>query len=457
MPWQETCVRNERTRFVVDWERKLESMAELCRRYGVSRKTGYKWLQRYGQQGWEGLQDRSRAARRHPQQTAAAIEQEILALRAQHTRWGAVTLKARLQRAQPEVAWPAVSTIGNLLRRHGLTVPRRRRARAAPTAPPLTPGSEPNRVWCADFKGWFRTQDGQRCDPLTISDAASRYLLRCQAVATPDREHVQPLFEATFREFGLPRVLRTDNGPPFATLAVHGLSRLAVWWIKLGIYPQRIEPGHPEQNGRHERMHRTLKQETASPPAANLRAQQRALDCFRQDCNEERPHQGLELRTPSECYQGSGREYPSRLKEPEYPAALAVRRVVDGQLRWRRQRVFVGKGLNGERVGLEAIEEGVWRVWFSFYELGLFDERGWRLRPCPDPAAGHSSEVGPDCGRPPGSLRPAPPRTRSVTYVLGIKCYLWPGKFKSRWILLHLRNLRDIPLGVAASSRGAIE
>ena len=348
MPWQETCVRNEGTRFVVDWERKLESMAELCRRYGVSRRTGYKWLPRYQQQGWAGWEDRSRAPRRHPLQTAATSEQEILALRAQHTRWGAITLQARLQRAQPKVAWPAVSTIGNLLRRHGLTVPRRR---ASPTPPPLTAGNEPNRVWCADFKGWFRTQDGERCDPLTISDAASRYLLRCQAVTKPDGEHVQPLFEATFREFGLPRVLRTDNGPPFATLAVHGLSRLAVWWIKLGIYAERIEPGHPEQNGRHERMHRTLKQETASPPAANLRAQQRVLDRFRQDYNEERPHQGLQPRTPSECYQGSGREYPSRLEEPEYPSRLEepeypsrleepeyptvmeVRRVLDGRIR----------------------------------------------------------------------------------------------------------------------------
>ena len=394
MPWQETCVRDERTHFIVDWERDEESMAELCRRYSVSRKTGYKWLQRYQQQSWEGLQDHSRAPQRHPGQTAAAIEQEILALRAQHSRWGAVTLRARLQRRQPDVAWPAVSTIGNLLRLDGLSVPRRRRPRAAPTPLPLTPGKQPNQVWCADFKGWFRTQDGRRCDPLTISDAASRYLLRCQAVTKPDGDHVRPLFEATFREFGLPRVMRTDNGPPFATLAVHGLGRLAVWWIKLGICPERIEPGHPEQNGRHERMHRTLKQETAAPPAANLRAQQRAFDGFRSDYNEERPHQGLELRTPGECYHGAARAYPSRVDEPEYAAPMQVRRVMDGRIRWRRQRVFVGKGLNGERVGVEEIEEGVWRVWFSFYELGVFEERERRLRPSKGPAAGPSSGGG---------------------------------------------------------------
>ena len=228
MPWQERCVRNERTRFIVDWERDEESMAELCRRYGVSRRSGYKWLQRYQQQGWDGWQDRSRAPRRHPRQTATAtaIEQEILAVRAQHPRWGAVSLKARLERRRPEGAWPAVRTTGNLLRRHALTVP-------------LTAGQEPNQVWCADFKGWFRTPDGRRCDPLTISDAASRYLLRCQALTKPAGAHVQPLCEATFREFGLPRVLRTDNGPPFATVAVHGLGRLAVWWIKWGIYADR--------------------------------------------------------------------------------------------------------------------------------------------------------------------------------------------------------------------------
>ncbi len=303
-------------------------------------------------------------------------------------------MRARLQRRQPDVAWPAVSTIGNLLRRHGLSVPRRRRPRAAPTPLPLTPGKQPNQVWCADFKGWFRTQDGRRCDPLTISDAASRYLLRCQAVTKPDGDHVRPLFEATFREFVLPRVMRTDNGPPFATLAVHGLGRLAVWWIKLGICPERIEPGHPEQNGRHERMHRTLKQETAAPPAANLRAQQRAFDGFRSDYNEERPHQGLELRTPGECYHGAARAYPSRVDEPEYAAPMQVRRVMDGRIRWRRQRVFVGKGLNGERVGVEEIEEGVWRVWFSFYELGVFEERERRLRPSKGPAAGPSSGGG---------------------------------------------------------------
>jgi len=396
-------------------------MAELCRHYGISRRVGYKWLARYKQEGIEGVQDRPRAPKQHPNQTAAAIEERILALRAQHGRWGPTTLKAVLERKDATVKWPTRGTIGNLLRRHGLSVPRRRRPPAAPTPPPLTPMREPNQVWSIDFKGWCRTQDGQRCDPLTICDGASRYLLRCQAMRHPDGAHVRPLMEATFREYGLPQVIRSDNGPPFATVAVHGLSALSVWWIKLGIYPERIEPGHPEQNERHEKMHRTLKDETASPPEKTMRAQQRAFDRFQQEYNEERPHQGLELKTPAECYAGSPRPYPSRIEEPEYPAHYQVRRVANGQIRWRRQKVFAGKGLNGERIGLEQIGDRLWRVWFSFYELGELDEREGRLRPRPEPAGEDgSSGAGPDSGRPRApSARPRPgrkvlPMSRSV-------------------------------------------
>ena len=405
MPWQETGVLEERIRFIHDWQKQEDSMAELCRRYGISRRVGYKWLRRYQQSGLEALQDQSRAAQRRPNQTPVAIEERIVALRGQHGHWGPTTLKEVLERRDASVKWPARSTIGQLLQRHGLTVPRRRRPRAAPTVPPLTPMEEPNEVWCIDFKGWFRTQDGQRCDPLTLSDGASRYLLRCQAVRHPDGKHVRSLLQAAFREYGLPRVLRSDNGPPFATVAVHGLSSRAVWWIKLGIHPERIAPGHPEQNGRHERMHRTLKQETAAPPARTWRAQQRAFDRFRREYNEQRPHQGLGLKTPAECYGPSARPYPARLEEPQYSAEWAVRRVVDGVLRWRGQKVFVGKGLNEEWVGLEEIGAGLWRVRFSFYELGWLDERKGRLLPA---AAAVRPGRGPHSGRPPGSLRPAP-------------------------------------------------
>ena len=410
MPWQEVCVQEQRVRFIHEWQKQEDSMAELCRRYGISRRVGYKWLGRYKQDGIEGLQNRSREPKRHPNQTPAATEERILVLRAKHGRWGPTTLKAVLERKNATAKWPARSTIGDLLRRHGLSVPRRRRSQAAPTAPPLTPMKEPNQVWSIDFKGWFRTQDGERCDPLTICDGASRYLLCCQTMLHPDGAHVRPRMEATFREYGLPEVMRSDNGPPFATVAVHGLSALAVWWIKLGICPERIAPGHPEQNGRHERMHRTLKEETAVPPKRTMRAQQRAFDHFQQEYNEERPHQGLQLKTPAECYAASPREYPSRIEEPQYPAEYEVRRVASGQIRWRVRKVFVGKGLDGERIGLEEIGDGLWRVWFSFYELGRFDEREGRLLPRPEPVGEDgSSGEGPDSGRPRApSARPLP-------------------------------------------------
>ena len=426
MPWRETCVQEQRVRFIHDWQKREDTMAELCRRHGVSRRIGYKWVGRYEQGGLGALQDRPRAPQRHPNQTPPEIEQRILDLRGAHSRWGPTTLKAVLERQDDGVDWPARSTIGNLLERNGLTVPRRRRPRAAPTQSPLTPMEQPNWVWSIDFKGWFLTLDGQRCDPLTISDGASRYLLRCHVVARPDGKHVRPLMEATFREYGLPWVMRSDNGPPFATVGVHGLSSLAVWWIKLGIIPERIEPGHPEQNGRHERMHRTLKQETALPPRATQRAQQRAFDGFRREYNEERPHQGLGLKTPAECYHRSWREYPARIEEPEYPGEWELRRVSKGEIRWRVKRVYVGNSLNGERVGLEPLADGVWRVWFSFYELGIFDEREGRLGP-PGDWVGESAPAGEGAGagRPPGSLCLLPPPREKCGSVLGHhqKCY----------------------------------
>jgi len=258
---------DEKVRFVIEYERDEQTMSDLCARFGISRETGYVWLRRYQQYGLSGLVELHRAAHRHPNRTPAVVEQAVLELRQAHMRWGPRKLKRILERDQPGLRCPATSTVGQIVKRAGLVVPRKKRRRTEPYTEPLQHAVEANRVWCADFKGWWKAGDGSRIDPLTITDAWSRYLLRCQAVEKTDTERVRAIFEAAFREYGLPEAIRTDNGAPFASSAVGGLSRLAVWWIKLGIVPERIEAGHPEQNGRHERMHRTLKAETASPPA----------------------------------------------------------------------------------------------------------------------------------------------------------------------------------------------
>jgi transposase InsO family protein len=345
----------EKLRFVFEYELGERSMSELCQRYAIARETGYVWLRRYRHAGVAGLVEHSRAAHRHSNQTPEDIERMVLELRQAHMRWGPRKLQWVLQRDEPGRRWPAASTIGALLKRTGLVVARKKRWRTAPYSEPLAHAQEANRVWCADFKGWFRTTDGQRIDPLTISDARSRYLLRCQAVEKTDTARVQAIFEAAFREYGMPQAIRTDNGPPFASRAVAGLSRLAVWWIKLGIVPERIAAGHPEQNGRHERMHRTLKQEAAQPPAANRREQQRALDRFRQEFNELRPHEALEMQTPAAIYQPSARPFPARVPEPDYPKDMLVRSVhPHGHFRWKKGDILLERNSLGRAGGLAA-------------------------------------------------------------------------------------------------------
>ncbi len=374
MPWRTTCPMDERTQFIAARLAREESMSVLCQRFGISRKTGYKLWARYEAAGPAGLLERSHAPHRQPHALAESIEQAILGLRGRHPRWGPRKLRAWLQQRRAGRAWPAASTIGALLHRHGLTVPRRRRWHAQPS-----PGSTavgPNDVWTADFKGWFRTGDQQRCDPLTISDLFSRYLLRCQVVARVAAPLVRPLFEATFREYGLPRAIRTDNGPPFASVGAGGLSRLAVWWVRLGIHPERIAPGHPEQNAEHERMHRTLKEETAQPPQRTGRAQQRAFDRFRPIYNDERPHEALGQQPPATVYQPSPRPFPERLPELAYPTSYVVRRALpNGEIRWSGRRVYINHALAGECVGLEEIGDGHWRVCFGPVELGRLDAR----------------------------------------------------------------------------------
>lgn len=379
MPWKETCVMEERIRFVLEVLEGFESKAALCRVYGISRPTGDKWLARYAAAGVDGLRNASRAPERHPNTVTEEAEAAVLALRAAHAHWGPKKLRVLLERKAPDWPWPSASTIGEILKRHGLTVPQKRRRRTPPQTAPFAACDGPNALWCADFKGYFETGDGLRCDPLTITDACSRYVLRCQA-ADLRHDTVRPLFDATFREYGLPAAIRTDNGGPFASRGLCGLSRLSVWWMRLGIVPERIDPGEPQQNGRHERMHRTLKQETTHPPGSNRRAQQRLFDRFRREFNEDRPHEALGQATPASVYVPSRRPYPARLLPVEYSGGQMVRAVQKrGEFYWKNVPVFLGEAFGHERIGLERLDERYWTVHFATVALGVFDARRGRV------------------------------------------------------------------------------
>jgi transposase InsO family protein len=372
---------DQRVAFIADWLRDEWTMTELAERYQISRKTAYKWVDRYGADPERGLLERSRAPKVHGRAMADAIRQAVLALRRAHPRWGPKKLRAILMERQPTRDWPAASSIGDLLRREGLSEPRRRARRVMPLTQPLAEAQAPNDVWTADFKGWFRTADGTRCDPLTVIDACSRFVLCCRIVA-PTALGVRPWFERTFREYGLPQAIRTDNGPPFATTAAAGLSPLAVWWLKLGIQLDRIDAGHPEQNGRHERFHLTLQEETTTPPATTPREQQRRFDRMRHEFNTTRPHEALRQQPPVRLYVASPKPYPARLADPEYDAAHQVRRIRrNGRIKWRGDLVFISTALRGEVIGLAETDGGDWTVRFMHVELGYIDRVTLRFTP----------------------------------------------------------------------------
>lgn len=380
MPWKDVCPMDQRRQFVLDARRYAGSWTELCARYQISRKTGYKWLARADAEGLEALGERSRRPIGCPHATPPALVDALIAVRHRHPHWGPRKLLAVLRRRDPEAPWPARSTAADLLRRAGLIEPRVRRRRPGHPGRPRTLMTAPNEIWTADFKGQFRTGDGVYCYPLTVADGYSRYLLGCQALAGPTHALTQSVFERLFRDYGLPELIRTDNGVPFATCALGRLSALSVWWIRLGVFPELIEPASPQQNGRHERMHRTLKRETARPPAGSARAQQRRFNTFRVEFNQERPHEALGDATPASHYRPSRRSWPSRLPPLDYPAHYEVRLVSrNGGIRWHAQWVNVSHVLAEQHVGLEEVDDGEWDLYFGPLKLGRFHERLLRV------------------------------------------------------------------------------
>lgn len=380
MPWSQTSPMDQKTQFIADYLRGTLSFTELCQLYGISRKTGYKWVDRYLHQGPAGLEEQSRRPKKSPHQTSPEIVAAIIEVRQRHPTWGAKKLLAILQKRHPNWLLPCRSTVCDILKRHDLVPKKPRRRHIGHPGKPNSQILAPNDIWSADFKGQFKTGDGIYCYPLTVTDGFSRYLLGCQALYSTAVATAKPVFTRLFKEYGLPKRIRTDNGVPFATNTLARLSSLSAWWIRLGILPELIEPGKPQQNGRHERMHRTLKAEATRPPAGNLAAQQRKFNCFRAEFNNVRPHEALDQETPASVYEASPREMPSRLPPLEYPDRFEVRYVsANGGIRWNCDWVNVSIVCAGEYVGLEEIDDGLWNVYFGPLKIGRLHEKHMRI------------------------------------------------------------------------------
>lgn len=380
MPWQESCAMDERVRFIVDQQSGAWTMTELCERYGISRRVGYKWLDRYRLEGAAGLMERSHAPHVHGRATALNVVEAIIGLRRERPSWGPRKIVAKLEQRQPAVNWPSASTAGELLKRAGLIGSRRTRRRTPPRLGELTVPQYANHVWGIDHKGWVRLGDGSRLEPFTMTDGFSRYLIGVAATSSTRQAECRPLLERAFQEYGLPEVIRSDNGTPFASTGITGLTTLSAWWIKLGIRHERIDPGNPQQNGRHERFHFTLL-EAMRPRSPNRTAQARRFAAFVRDYNEERPHEALGQRTPASAYQRSPRSMPTHLPEPDYPATAAVRQVrSNGEIKWRGDSIYVCTSLIGETIGVEETEDGHWQVRFFDVPIGIIDKQTRKLR-----------------------------------------------------------------------------
>lgn len=413
MPWSDITPMSQRIEFVELYHQRRHTVAELCRLFCISEKTAYKVLARFRAEGFAGLADRSHTPKCAPHQLSPEVIERVLSLRGKHPTWGARKLRSRLMVLDPLKHWPAPSTIGSLLTRHGLTRPRRRSFdhRGPRLDQSLASAHAPNDVWTADFKGEFALISGRECYPLTIADLHSRFLLGCTALSGPRCSATQLVFRRIFQCYGLPRVIRTDNGPPFASArALAALSPLALWWIHLGIRPERIRPGHPQQNGQHERMHRTLKAEAIRPaPARTLVDQQRRFDHFRREFNTERPHEALGQTTPQNHYVTSTREYPVSLPRFEYDAGALVRRVsCGGFIKWCDKPIFLSSVLAGEDVSLEETASDQWTIAIGPLALGVLNQADQSFTPgaywlekTPEPAD--------DLTHPPGPTSPIIP------------------------------------------------
>ena len=383
MPWLETDPMDQRMRVLEDAQLARRSMTELCAHYQISRKTGYKWIDREAEEGRRGLADRSRAPHHCPHKISGEMATLLCEFRIKHDDWGARKLLKVLQGRHPRRRdWPAPSPVATLFSREGLArrLRRRRRRPEHPGAPAIHT-EEPNDLWTADFKGEFRTGDRIYCDPLTIADLHARYLLDCHGRYSTQTRTAWPVFESAFREYGLPRAIRTDNGPPFATTSIHGLSTLSVWWMRLGIQHQRITPATPSENGAHERLHRTLTRRAIRPARATMAAQQRAFNAFRAEYNEERPHESLGMATPASIYTSSPRPYPARLPVPEYPGHFTVKQITTGgTFRFGNRVLYLANALTGERVGLDEVDDGVWWIDFGSTLIATLDERNYLIK-----------------------------------------------------------------------------
>jgi putative transposase len=383
MPWKECHVVDERLRFVA---RRLEGekMAPLCAEFGISRKTGYKIFERYKDCGLQAFTDRSRRPHRQANRLPAAVEATIVRLKREYPSWGAPKIREQLRQRSAPPQLPAISTVHAVLDRHDLVTHRHRRRAAKATGTELTQPLEPNALWCADYKGEFLLGNRRYCYPLTITDFASRYLLTCEALGTTQETFAFTVFERTFQAFGLPQRIRTDNGVPFASAhALYGLSKLGVWWLRLGIQIERIAPGQPQQNGRHERMHLTLKREATKPPAANVLQQQARFDTFVTRYNQDRPHQALGMKVPAAVYVRSPRVYRGLQELTYHDHTIAVTRC--GRICFNGRKINLSHVFAGQNVGVTQVDERIWLVTFMQYDLGYFDDETCRLEPIQNP------------------------------------------------------------------------